>query len=310
MKAILSLTILLFVLVTLAPLSAQTDRALQIRIDNLQQLIARTHSGWQAGVTSMSRLPLIEFQNRLGLVANDYTNAAAGLKTAPPPDVREELPAYVNWKEQGGITAIKDQGHCGSCYAFASCALIESHYLRTQNITLDLSEQYFMMKTKVANLFGGCKGNNLWICAATCIAFGAPLEEKCPYLAEEQACPDDCGQKYRAFCMISSGVDGFKKALANDGPIVAGFMVYEDFRDYTGGVYRYTTGSFLGGHAILIVGYNDAQQYWIVKNSWGTDWGEPCDGKSGERGYFRIGFNECMIEMPLMGPFYAPAPGK
>ena len=60
--------------------------------------------------------------------------------------------------------------------------------------------------------------------------------------------------------------------------------VYSDFYNYVGGVYTYTSGSLVGYHAIIIVGYDDLGQYFIVKNSWGTGWGE--------QGYFRIAYSE------------------
>ena len=274
------------------------------RVVSLQKMIDTTHAGWKAGETSMSRLSTIEFQQRLGLVIGEYADTDPKVQQGIM-EAREALPSYVNWKEKGFVTPIKDQGHCGSCYAFASCALLESFYMIHYQKTLDLSEQYFMMKTKVGDLFGGCKGNNLWVCAAACIAFGAPTEECCPYKAVEESCPAPCDKNYKAFCLATGQIEGFQQVLATHGPIVVGFMVYEDFRDYKSGVYKYVHGKFLGGHAVLIVGYNKAKGYWIVKNRWGNDWGEPCDGKTGEAGYFRIAFGQCLIETPFMGPFYA-----
>lgn len=301
--------ILFLVIIVAVSIVAQEDRAvMQSRISATQEIIQATNAGWQAGETAMSRLSVYDFQERLGLVLNDDSGRDQVEIGETFIDTRD-LPNYVNWYEKGYITSIKDQGHCGSCYAFASCALLESFYAQHHNQKLDLSEQYFMMKTKIANLFGGCKGNNLWVCAAACLAFGAPEESCCPYKAVDEDCPISCPRNYRAGCLVTGEVAGFQKMLAEHGPIVAGFLVYDDFRDYESGVYKHVQGSFLGGHAILIVGYNKEQQYWIVKNSWGTDWGETCDGKGqGERGYFRIGFGECMIEMPYMGPFYAPHP--
>jgi C1A family cysteine protease len=61
-------------------------------------------------------------------------------------------------------------------------------------------------------------------------------------------------------------------------------MVYEDFKHYKSGVYSYVSGKKLGGHAILLVGYDDKEQCFIVKNSWGPDWGE--------NGFFRIAYSE------------------
>jgi C1A family cysteine protease len=287
-------------------LNGQEDRAaMKARIQYTQQLIDATNAGWTAGETSMSSLPLIEFQDRLGLILTEDREYASKIQNTPV-DSTKETPKHVSWYAKGFITPIKDQAKCGSCYAFASCALLESYYLINFGETLDLSEQYFMMKTKVGDLLGGCKGNNLWVCAATCIAYGAPKESCCPYKAVDEACPTSCQETYTAPCLTTGEIKGFQQILAEHGPIVVGFMVYEDFRNYTGGVYKYVNGEFLGGHAVLIVGYNKEKRYWIVKNSWGTKWGETCEGKGSERGYFRIGFGECMIEMPYMGPFYAP----
>jgi len=72
----------------------------------------------------------------------------------------------------------------------------------------------------------------------------------------------------------------------------ASFSVYQDFETYTSGVYIHTTGSYLGGHAVKIIGWgmSGTTPYWTVANSWNTDWGE--------KGFFRIirGVNECGIE--------------
>lgn len=303
MRNLVCLVMVIFVLLPLCTINAQEDH---VRVAQLQQLLQETNAGWTAGVTSMSQIPLVEFQDRLGLILSEDPEHQAQVNYTRP-DLSKTTPKYVNWQAKGFVTSVKNQARCGSCYAFASCGLLESYYLITENLRLDLSEQYFMMKTKVGDLLGGCKGNNLWVCAATCIAYGPTTEDCCPYKAVEEACPSACSNKtYGALTATTGEVAGFQQVLSEQSPIAVGFMVYEDFRNYTGGVYKYVQGEFLGGHAVLIVGYNREQGYWIVKNSWGTDWGETCDGKDGERGYFRIAFNECLIEVPYMGPFYTP----
>jgi len=75
-----------------------------------------------------------------------------------------------------------------------------------------------------------------------------------------------------------------KNALYNYGPIVATFYVYSDFYSYRSGVYSYATGTYQGAHAVLTVGYDDVNQCFIVKNSWGTGWGEA--------GFFKIAYSE------------------
>jgi len=79
-------------------------------------------------------------------------------------------------------------------------------------------------------------------------------------------------------------VAGIKNALYAYGPLVTTMSVYYDFYYYRSGVYQYTSGSYQGGHAILLVGYDDPGQYFIAKNSWGTGWGDS--------GYFKIAYSE------------------
>ncbi|MFP3952058.1 MAG: C1 family peptidase, partial [Candidatus Bathyarchaeia archaeon] len=86
---------------------------------------------------------------------------------------------------------------------------------------------------------------------------------------------------------LTSETESIKRAL-QEGPVVAAFSVYTDFYNYESGIYRHTSGDYMGGHCVTIVGYNDVDGYWICKNSWGVDWGE--------EGYFRIAYGECGIE--------------
>ena len=96
--------------------------------------------------------------------------------------------------------------------------------------------------------------------------------------------------KISGWSWVANNVTDIKESLDN-GPVPCGMGVYEDFMYYTGGVYEYTGGEdYLGGHAVLIVGWDDdpvdapGKSCWIVKNSWGTDWGE--------NGYCRIKMND------------------
>jgi len=102
--------------------------------------------------------------------------------------------------------------------------------------------------------------------------------------------------------------DLMKLALVKNGPLSVAFEVYDDFMAYKGGIYYHTglTSRFnpfqLTNHAVLLVGYGEEnnQKYWIVKNSWGTQWGE--------KGFFRIrrGVNECAIESIAVEAFPIP----
>jgi hypothetical protein len=101
--------------------------------------------------------------------------------------------------------------------------------------------------------------------------------------SSSQACKDRAGRVLKITGSSSVSASEAKKALQN-GPLMTTMTVYEDFMLYTGGVYQYVTGKALGGHAVTIVGYDDAAQAWIVRNSWGESWGEG--------GYFRIKYTD------------------
>jgi C1A family cysteine protease len=80
--------------------------------------------------------------------------------------------------------------------------------------------------------------------------------------------------------------------LTNYGPLVTTMNVYSDFYNYVGGVYSYTGGPYEGAHAIEIIGYNHAAQYFIVKNSWGTGWGTTVPGSVTMPGFFYIAYSQ------------------
>ncbi|PIO71834.1 papain family cysteine protease [Teladorsagia circumcincta] len=77
-----------------------------------------------------------------------------------------------------------------------------------------------------------------------------------------------------------------------NGPVVAGFLVYEDFAHYKSGIYKHTAGRITGGHAVKLIGWGkeNGTPYWLIANSWHDDWGE--------KGFYRMirGINNCRIE--------------
>ncbi len=83
---------------------------------------------------------------------------------------------------------------------------------------------------------------------------------------------------------VEATVDALKQAVASYGPLVTTFKVYEDFYSYGSGVYSYTSGNFVGWHAVQIVGYDDSSKSFLVRNSWNIFWGEA--------GYFQIAYGE------------------
>lgn len=204
-------------------------------------------------------------------------------------------------------STIKDQGTCGSCYAFASYGALEGALNianKQPNLDVDLSEQYMVScGWRVDNSnFNGCGGANMEGTMNFVNEYGAFSEEGFRYNSYWDADINDyhnpdCSEKDSYWkstkidakkCNVVSGEKAVKLAIARYGPVFTYFKVYEDFGDYKYGIYEHKWGDYTNGnHAVAIVGYNDEDSCWICKNSWGKSWGE--------NGYFRIKYGECNI---------------
>ncbi len=279
----------------------QTGPVTPAEIQQLNEAIEAHGARWTAGETSVSRLPLDARINLLGAQLDDA-------QTPPPPPTGDrDLPEAFDWRDAGGnyITPIRDQGQCGSCWAFATVGAAEAMF----NISAgdpdwdpDLSEQAILS----CNEYGSCDGGYNSSALTQLMLDGTTTEECMPYGASDaiqcdEACSDYDDEPWRI-----AGWDDVPpyeseiKAALLDGPLVAAFEVYSDFMSYQDGVYEHVSGSYLGGHAVLVVGWDDADGAWIVKNSWGTGWGEDTNEASGERGWFRIAYGDCGIDNWMM----------
>ena len=137
---------------------------------------------------------------------------------------------------------------------------------------------------------GSCGGGTIDDSADFFKYTGLPVESCYPYTATNGTCSKACSNwhanTYRisSYQEVSAIESSLKTALYNYGPLATTMAVFEDFFSYHSGVYHYVAGGLAGYHAVLLVGYDDAGQYFIVKNSWGTWWGES--------GFFRIAYSE------------------
>lgn len=266
-------------------------------VSQVRAAIAAKQANWQAGENSMTQLSPAERRARLGLKKQDLPVGAEMMVMAEPPIVG--APPSLDWRNNSGnfVTPVRNQGGCGSCWAFATTAALESSVLRAENtpgIDLNLSEQVLIScGSSGGNDAGSCSGGYISYASDYIRNTGLPLETCYPYTGGDGSCGSACASyQTSTYQIVSWGyvtttsptVTAIRDALVSYGPLVTTMDVYEDFYSYSSGVYSYATGAYEGGHAVLIVGYSDAGQYFIVKNSWGASWGES--------GYFKIAYSE------------------
>jgi C1A family cysteine protease len=266
---------------------------------NLTRLVQEQGLTWRPGHTSISHLDdrqkilrlganselLQEFERRASLQRHAAARAAT-------------YPGQFDWRNYNGqnfITPVRDQSSCGSCVAFGTIAAIEGTYqvFRSQpDSGIDLSEaQLFYC---IGPQTGASCESGWWPDDAYKGAQAEGLvDEACfPYTPGDQAC-NLCADADNRKTFITgwhtvTDVGDMKDWVANYGPVTTCFTVYDDFFYYTGGVYQHVSQTVAGGHCVAIVGYDDTNQYWICKNSWGTGWGED--------GFFRIKYGDCGID--------------
>jgi C1A family cysteine protease len=266
-------------------------------LSDIQTAIKAKGAKWVAGETSISRLSPEERKMRLGLIKPAHVQAKETLpyQEQASGETTSGLPTSLDLRDY--VTPVKDQGNCGSCWAFATTGALESATLISGVSTdpnLDLAEQILVSCSGAGN----CGGGYISYASDFIRDTGLPLESCYPYTAKNGKCRAACSSwwlstykitKWNWVTTTSPTVDAIKTALYNYGPLVTTMDVYTDFFSYGSGVYKYVLGNYAGGHAVLIVGYDDLDQYFIVKNSWGTDWGES--------GYFRIAYSELISKV-------------
>jgi C1A family cysteine protease len=188
------------------------------------------------------------------------------------------LPATFSWQTQNLCTPAKNQGNCGSCWAFAACGSFESVIKIWDNVTRDLSEQWLVNCTSSSNCSGGWCPDNMFKTK------GAVYEADEKYIAANGTCQSTYAyhEKSVGYKELATNptTDQIKQAIYDYGPVWACLCAGNNFDNYKSGVLTQSDGSVVN-HAIVLCGWDDATSSWVLRNSWGTGWGE-------NSGYMRI----------------------
>jgi hypothetical protein len=215
------------------------------------------------------------------------------------------LPQIFSWQNIDGIdytTPIKDQSPAPTCEAYALVASMETlmQYHTGELYEPDLSECHLYFYAGGTYEAGYV---NLIDAANYLIDIGVPDEGCYPdphrpfdYTYESLDGWENRTVKIQDWGWIDYSIESIKTALIEYGPLIICFRFYQDFFYYSGGIYTPKWGGWAGGHVVSLVGYDDNDECWIVKNSWGQTWGED--------GYFRLAY-----DANIFADWYGPGTG-
>jgi len=239
------------------------------------------NTGTVLGMTIMADLTNEEYQK---IYLGTKFDATARLAAAPKNvKVSDTYNATVDWRSKNVVTEIKNQGDCGSCWSFSTTGSVEgAHALKTGNL-VSLSEQNLMdCSTSYGNQ--GCDGGLMDQAFQYIIAnHGLDTEASYPYQGVDGTCgykAANSGATISAYTDVTAGSESALATAVTQQPIsVAIDASHASFQLYTTGIYHdFFCSATKLDHGVLAVGFgtdtSDSKNYWIVKNSWGTTWGQ------------------------------------
>ncbi|ONI14643.1 hypothetical protein PRUPE_3G000200 [Prunus persica] len=296
--------------------SKLNSRILQDSI--IKQINDNPMAGWEAAMNPrFSNYTVSQFMHLLGVKPTPRKDLQSFPILTHPKSLKlpTNFDARTAWPQCNTIGRILDQGHCGSCWAFAAVEALSDRFCIHfgMNISLSVNDLLACCGFMCGD---GCDGGYPIYAWRYFVHHGVVTEECDPYFDPtgcshpgcEPAyptpkCVKKCTDKNQLWknskrysinaYRINSDSHSIMAEVYSNGPVEVAFTVYEDFAHYKSGVYRHIKGDVLGGHAVKLIGWGttDAgEDYWLLANQWNRSWGDD--------GYFMIkrGTNECGIE--------------
>jgi len=271
-------------------------------------------STWTAGINDYFRGMTLEDSKKLmGWKVNPNSKPLPTKveKVGALPDQYDSSAAYPHCFTIGKIY---DQAKCGSCWAFGCVEAVQDRFCIQDPSNKTIIELSFEDEVSCGP-DDGCEGGSAedafsyaqqsGLVTAACYPYSIPTcppaTEPCLDFVDTPACNQTCNDReswstskhfVSSSYNVASDEAQIRQEIFTNGPVEACFSVYSDFLNYKTGVYQYTSGDFLGGHCIKIIGWGteDGTPYWLINNSWTTYWGD--------QGQFKIirGVDNCGIE--------------
>ena len=265
--------------------------------ENLHNIIthnADRSQNFTMGVNQFTDLTPEEFKAQMirGLKApvgsfgcGSFSNSASG------------APASIDWRTKGAVTTVKDQGQCGSCWTFSSTGAMEGAWAIAKGQLIDLAEQELVDCAGLKYGSAGCSGGQMEGAFKFIIENGQCAASSYPYTAKDGSCHSCTVVAHASSCYDVKPNDqlSLKAAVAKQPVAVAIEADTKYFQSYSSGVLTSSSCGTSLDHGVLTVGYGEenGQKYWIVKNSWGTSWGE--------NGYVKIGRSDSTNDAGICG---------
>nr|XP_023020438.1 crustapain-like isoform X1 [Leptinotarsa decemlineata] len=262
----------------------EENKRFNIFLDNLRRIEEHNEkyrngeSSYQMGVNQFSDLTAEEFRRTYLMTSFPSPPIDMNPKQAKF-NVHEDLPEEVNWTEAGAVTHVKNQGGCGSCWAFSITGAVESQYFIKTGKLISLSEQQLVDCLPWFGCAGGQTNEGMDYIRAN----GLMEQTAYPYETKVGACRYNLSNvvtRINHYDWIHRGDEyDLKRNVALKGPVSVRIAIRDSFGSYSSGIYDdplCPVHYWETNHAVLVTGYGteNGKDYWIVKNSWGDWWGD------------------------------------